>query len=69
MWLMLIILGRHDVDVMLQEDEEQEVVAPRARLAPRRAAAASKTTYIDLSEDEGSEAISLHDSEDSEFEA
>ena len=50
-----------------QEDEEE--VAPRAKLAPRRAAAANKKTYIDVSEDEDCEAISLQDSDGSEFEA
>lgn len=49
--------------------QEEEVVAPRPRAAPRRAAVASTKTYIDLEESDNSEAISLQDSEDSEFEA
>lgn len=51
----------------LQDDEE--VLAPRPRAAPRRAAVASKKAYIDLEESDDSEAISLQDSEGSDFEA
>lgn len=51
----------------LQDDEE--VLAPRPRAAPRRAAVASKKAYIDIEESDDSGPISLQDSEGSEFEA